>query len=148
MRGYRLHRELDDNGTFLITCPALPEVTTFAESGESGLRNARGAIEEALAARIAAGAEIPAGERPVTGIGWARLAALPALKVDLYEALRRAGVTRAELARRLDWNRNSVDRLFRLDHESRLEQIERAAAALGMVVRAELAQPELVREPA
>lgn len=148
MRGYRLHRELDDNGSFLITCPALPEVTTFGETDDDGLRNARGAIEEALAARIAAGAEIPAAERPKKGMGWARLAALPALKVDLYEALRRAGITRAEFARRLGWNRNSVDRLFQLDHESRLDQIEGAAAALGMVVRAELTQPELVREPA
>jgi antitoxin HicB len=148
MRGYRLSREADDNGSYLITCPALPEVTTFGETSEDSLRNARHAIEEALAARIAAGAEVPAGEEPTKGMGWARLAALPALKVDLYEALREAGITRAELARRLDWNRNSVDRLFQLDHESRLEQIEAAAAALGMVVRAELTQPEYVRAPA
>ncbi len=39
-------------------------------------------------------------------------------------------VTRAELVRRLGWNRESVDRLFRLDHGSRLEQVEAALVAL------------------
>ena len=38
------------------------------------------------------------------------------------------------LARQLSWNRESVDRLFRLDHRSRLEQIETAFAALGQRV--------------
>jgi antitoxin HicB len=45
--------------------------------------------------------------------------------------MRRAGVTRAELARRLRRDQESVDRLFRLDRASRLDQIEAAVAALG-----------------
>ncbi|HEY0439110.1 MAG TPA: hypothetical protein VGD36_03480 [Xanthobacteraceae bacterium] len=49
-------------------------------------------------------------------------------------ALRDAGITKAELARRLKWNRESVDRLFRLDHASRLDQIEAAFKALGRKV--------------
>jgi antitoxin HicB len=43
----------DDNGTFLVTCPALPEVTTFGVTGDECVRNAVAAIEEALAARTA-----------------------------------------------------------------------------------------------
>ncbi|HEX5865323.1 MAG TPA: hypothetical protein VF014_13885 [Casimicrobiaceae bacterium] len=49
----------------------------------------------------------------------------------MYRALRSAGLTRADLQRRLGWNRESVDRLFRLDHNSRLQQIEAAFRALG-----------------
>jgi antitoxin HicB len=56
---------------------------------------------------------------------------MTALKVALYHALRESKITRAELTRRLRWNRESVDRLFRLDHASRLDQIEAAFAALG-----------------
>jgi antitoxin HicB len=41
-------------------------------------------------------------------------------------AMRDAGVTRAELARRLGWHREQVDRLFRLDHASRIDRIEAA----------------------
>jgi antitoxin HicB len=39
-------------------------------------------------------------------------------------------MNRAELARRLDWHRESVDRLFRLDHASRVDQIEAAFKVL------------------
>jgi antitoxin HicB len=56
---------------------------------------------------------------------------MTALKVSLYWALGEAGITRAELMRRLSWKRESVDRLFRLDHASRLDQIEAAFRALG-----------------
>ena len=42
------------------------------------------------------------------------------LKVELYRLLTRENVTRAELMRRLNWKRESVDRLFRLNHATRL----------------------------
>jgi antitoxin HicB len=50
MIGYRIKLAPDDNGTVLVTCPALPEVTTFGEDEADALRRAVGAIEEALAA--------------------------------------------------------------------------------------------------
>jgi len=45
--------------------------------------------------------------------------------------LMRENVTRAELMRRLNWKRESVDRLFRLNHATRLEQFDAAFRALG-----------------
>jgi hypothetical protein len=42
-----------------------------------------------------------------------RLPALMVLKVELYRQLRKTGITRAELSRRLRWKRESVDRLLR-----------------------------------
>ena len=50
---YPLVIEPDDNETLLVTCPDLPEVTTFGENEEDALRRADDAIEEALAARMA-----------------------------------------------------------------------------------------------
>lgn len=44
----------DDNGTFLISCPSFPEVTTFAESADMIVRRANDAIEEAMFSREAA----------------------------------------------------------------------------------------------
>jgi antitoxin HicB len=52
MIAYHINVEPDDNGTFLITCPALPEVTTFAETEAEIAARALAAIKEALAARI------------------------------------------------------------------------------------------------
>jgi antitoxin HicB len=56
---YSVLIEPDDNGTFLVTCPDLPEVTSFGEDEEDSLRRAADAIEEALAARIAHRDDMP-----------------------------------------------------------------------------------------
>ena len=132
MLGYRIKLETDDNGTLLVTCPSLPEVTTFGDDQADATQHAVGAIEEAIASRMADGEDVPEGQQ--RGPRLVRLPALTVLKVELYRQLRETGMTRAELARRLDWKRESVDRLFRLDHASRLEQLEAAFAALGRSV--------------
>ncbi|MGA2312539.1 MAG: type II toxin-antitoxin system HicB family antitoxin [Xanthobacteraceae bacterium] len=132
MLGYRIKIEPDDNGTLLVACPALPEVTTFGDDEADAMRRAVGALEEAIAARMADGEDVPEGHQ--RGPRLVRLPALTVLKVELYRQLRAAGMTRAELARRLGWKRESVDRLFRLDHASRLQQLEAAFAALGQAV--------------
>ena len=129
MLPYEIDLTPDDNGTLLVTCPGLPLVLTFGTDPEDAVAHAADAIETALASMIDAGEEIP---RPSsTGGTPVRLPLMTTLKVELYWALREAGITRAELARRLGWKRESVDRLFRLDHNSRLQQIEAAFAALG-----------------
>lgn len=131
---YRIELTPDDNDTLLVTCPALPEVVTFGEDRADAVRHARDAIEEALASRMADGEGIPAGDCGTPGYAMVRPYLGTQLKAQLYTTLRTAGITRAELARRLGWHRESVDRLFRLDHASRLDQIEAAFAALGLVV--------------
>jgi antitoxin HicB len=131
----------DDNGTYLVTCPLLPEVTTFAESRVGVPAAALGAIEEALAARISYTEPVPVGhsylcEGPDKMA--VKLPLMTALKVQLYTTLRNSGITRAELSRRLGWHREQVDRLFRLDHASRLDQLEAAFAALDRELEVEV----------
>jgi antitoxin HicB len=129
MLAYPITLEPDDNGTLLVTCPLLPIVLTYGENEADARRHAVDAIETALASMIAEGEAIP--RPPRAQANGVRLPALTALKVELYWALQEAGMTRAELQRRLGWKRESVDRLFRLDHGSKLEQLEAAFAALG-----------------
>jgi antitoxin HicB len=138
MLRYRIELTRDDNGTMMVTVPSLPELVTFYEGTdgfETRMKNILGAIEEAIAARIADQREIPPSEE---GHDTVSLRLMASLKVALYQALRESGITRAELARRLEWNRESVDRLFRLDHNSKLEQIEAAMKALDMEVDVEV----------
>jgi antitoxin HicB len=125
---YRIELAKDDNDTIMVTCPVLPEVITFGDDEESARDRATHAIEEAIAARIDGGLDIPPGDAGAEGI---HVPVMTAIKVDLYRQLRRSGITRAELARRLGWHREQVDRLFRLQHASRLDQIEAAFRALG-----------------
>jgi antitoxin HicB len=126
---YHVELTPDDNGTILVSCPALPEVTTFGEGRDDAMQHAIGAIEEALAARIADSQDIPSGGKIEPLV---RLPMQTAIKVELYRQTRKLGVTRAELTRRLGWrSRESVDRLFRLDHRSRLDHLEAAYRALN-----------------
>jgi len=132
MLTYRIELTPDDNATFLVTCPKLPMVATFGETEEDARAHAVDAIETVLASMIDDGEDIPRPDfEPDSGV---RLPLLTALKVELYWALRESKRTRADLARALGWQRESVDRLFRLDHRSRLEQIEAAFAALGFFI--------------
>jgi antitoxin HicB len=129
MLRYKIEITPDDNGTVFVTCPKLPIVVTFGGDEEDARHHAVDAIETALASMIDDGEDVPSPDKD--GV---QLPLLTELKVNLYWALRDAGMTRAELGRRLGWNRESVDRLFRLDHRSRLEQLEAALAALGREV--------------
>ena len=135
------HLEPDDNGTFFATCPSLPEVKTYGESRDDALAHLSDAIEEALGARMAHNEELP---EAMTAETWdqksplAKISTLATIKYMLYWALRQAGISRAELARRLHWHREQVDRLFRIDHATRLDQFDAAFAALGREMSIEL----------
>lgn len=134
---YPIELSPDDNGTVLVTCSAFPEVTTFGEDKEDALRRARDSIEEALAAQIAAKQDIPTSPARIAARHYK--VSLPwqtELKVMLYHGLRKAKLTRADLVRRLGWPREQVDRLFRLDHASRLDQLEAAFKAVGIRIEA------------
>ncbi len=127
----------DDNGTLMVTCPLLPEVTSFGEDHDDALAHGRDAVEEAIAARMARWEDIswPKREDMAPACKEHRAVALSmmaSLKASLYAACKASGVSRAELARRLNWHREQVDRLFRLDHESKVDQIEAAFAALNL----------------
>ena len=57
------------------------------------------------------------------------------LKTGLYLSIRQLGISRAELQRRMDVkNRETVDRLFRLDHNSRLASMVDAFNAIGVPI--------------
>ncbi len=49
----------DDEGTYMVDCPDLPEVVTFGETRKDAIHYAKGAIEEIICARFALGEDIP-----------------------------------------------------------------------------------------
>ena len=141
MSWYELCLEKDDNATFLVTAPAFPEVTTFGEF-KGGipecLKNGRNAIQEAIAARINACEELPPHADSDNFKYCVQMPLLTRIKVSLYMYCKAQEVSRAELARRLGWHREQVDRLFRLDHNSRVDQLEAAFKALEIDLNVEI----------
>jgi antitoxin HicB len=59
------------------------------------------------------------------------LPVMVSVKTALYIAFRESGMTKAELARKLDIPRANVDRLFDFRHQSRMDQMEAAFRAVG-----------------
>jgi antitoxin HicB len=143
-RWYRVALDMDTNDSFLVTAPQFPEVTTFGRDQKEALSNGRRAIEEAIAARIAEGDDIPHPLERTSGKGWfVEIPVLVYLKAALYMICRDKGISRAEIARRMHVHREQVDRLFRLDHNSRLDQIENAFRAIDVPLRVDVPMPKV-----
>ena len=117
-----------DGDTYLVTCPDLPEVTTFGDDAEDARERARDAIDEALAYRIAHQEPIP---EPSDGDVRVTLSTQTALKVRVYQEMRGRGVSKTDLARRLHWHRPQIDRLLDLNHGTRLDAFDAAFSELG-----------------
>lgn len=131
-----------DGDTWLVTAPQFEEVVTFGSTQEEACHNGRNAIEEAIAARIADGEDIPVPLKDTPGVGrFVEVPGMVFLKSALYMILREQGKTRADLMRLLDCKREHVDRLFRLDHNSRLDSLEDAFKALGKPLKFDMPFP-------
>ncbi|HEV2687811.1 MAG TPA: type II toxin-antitoxin system HicB family antitoxin [Bryobacteraceae bacterium] len=116
---------------FVITFPDIPEAISEGNSAEEAMEYAIDALQTVLSEYINRRREIPRSRRR-HGKN-VRLVCLPALaeaKIGLYRIMRAKGVRKADLARRLGWQKSQVDRLLDLKHSSRLDQIETALNAL------------------
>lgn len=125
---YSIRLAKDDNGTYLATCPVLPELTTFGASIGDALAHARDAVEEAIAARMADRQPIP---QPSTGPHVVELPTQTVAKMMLYQLMRNRRVSKVQLARSLRWHRPQVDRLLNIRHATRMDTLEAAFRALG-----------------
>jgi antitoxin HicB len=125
----------DENSTFLITSSDFPELTSFGETIEDSLERARGALLEAIEARIHDREPIPP---PSAGKHLVPLPAQAAIKILLYQALESEGIRKSELARRMSIPRQEVDRMLDLNHGTALPKMELAFAVLGRQLRVEV----------
>jgi antitoxin HicB len=135
---YPVAMTLDEaDGGFVVTFPDLPEAVTQGDTEEEALTAAADCIEEAIAARIDDGLEIPTPSE-ISG----QSVPLPlemALKASLYLALQETGVSKSDLARRLDVNEKEARRMLDPHHHTRLGTLERALRALGKKVELRVA---------
>jgi antitoxin HicB len=131
MLRYPVILKRDTNATILVTFPDVPEAFTYGDDAEEALMRAVDALETALSMYVDDRRDIP---KPSPVTPRAKSVSLPALseaKLALYQTMRAARVSKAELARRLNCHLPQVDRLLDLMHSSRLDQLEAAFRALG-----------------
>jgi antitoxin HicB len=127
---YPVILERDDNDTILVSLPDFPEAHTYGRTETAALRHAEDALATVIDAYIKDRRSIPLPSA-IVARHRVRMPALVEAKVRLYDAMQRAHVNKSQLARRLKWHLPQVDRLLKMTHGSKLEQLEAAFGALG-----------------
>lgn len=134
---YPVRLEAAAEGGFTVTFPDVPGAITEGENRDEALSRAVDALETIIAAHIRDGKEIPRPGRKGRG-GTVRPSSLSCMKMAVYQAMRDQGVGKADLARRLGWHLPQVDRILDLRHASRIDPVEAALRALGLMARVEV----------
>lgn len=127
---YPVQLDREEDGGYVVTLPDIGYGATQGDTLEEALLQAEDMLEEAVLGMIAHNEEVPAPS-PASGRPVVRLPALTAAKLEVYRAMRQAGVDAAQLAERLGWPPKKVVHILDGYHAVRLEQLEAALAALG-----------------
>jgi antitoxin HicB len=135
---YPVVLEPQEDGGFLVTFPDVPEAITQGDDREEALMYAIDALETALSFYVESRRPLPKASRPKRGQEVVHPSALESAKLAIYAEMVAQGVKKSELARRLGWHLPQVDRLLKLKHASRMEQLELAARCLGKEIRLEV----------
>ena len=121
----------DKVGVFVITFRDLPEAITQGNGEKDALWQAADCLEEAIAGRIADGREIPRAARAARGERMIPVPAAMAAKAALYLAMREAGITNVQLARKLGCDEKEVRRMLDPRHPTKLPRIKEALDVFG-----------------
>jgi len=131
MLRYRIQLTRDDNDTFLVDVPDVPEAHTFGETQEEAKTHAVDAILTIFDAYIKDKRDIPAPSPIRRGQISIEIPPLDVAKIGLYNAMRDAGIGKYQLAKTLGWHLPQLDRVLRLRYRSRFDQVQQALEAVG-----------------
>ncbi len=109
----------------------IPEALTQGDGEADALWQAADCLEEAIAAYITEGRDIPMPSKPRKNDRLIPLSPVMAAKAALYQVMRDAGLTKVALARRLGCNEKDVRRMLDPKHPTKIPALSNALAALG-----------------
>jgi len=129
---YQALFEPAEEGGFVVTFPDFDFGVTQGDTEEEALDMAADSLALIIESYMEQNKQLPV-PKPRRGRKYRpiRLPAIQSMKAQLYRQFLAAGIRKVELARRLGIPKTVVDRLFDLQHQSRLDQIEAAFRALG-----------------
>jgi antitoxin HicB len=119
---------------FVVTFPDWGWGATQGETEMEALHKAEDALEEMIATTLTDGGELPSVPPSATLAPDERLVtvgAQMAAKAALYQTLKATGLSRAELARRLDLDEKEVRRMLDPRHPTKLARLEAGLRVLG-----------------
>jgi antitoxin HicB len=124
--------EEDPDGGFLVTFADVPEAITAGDTLEESMDNAREALGLALRGILQDDRDLPRPEAR-DGVPVA-VAADEAAKLAVVQAFRKAGISKAELARRLGKTETEARRILDPDHGTKIGLLQEALRALGQEI--------------
>jgi len=128
---YPVMLKSSDEGGYVVTCRDLPQLITQGEDRQDALEQAMDAMDEVFAAYMIEGIEFPEPSKARRG---EHLVAPPAetmAKAALYIAMRQAGISKTQLAKRLGVDEKEIRRLLDPHYGSKLPRIAQAISLLG-----------------
>jgi antitoxin HicB len=120
-----------EEGGFVVTCRDLPQLITQGDTEQGALEQATDAMDEVFATYMVEGMEFPESSKAKRR---EHLVAPPAetmAKAALFVAMRQAGISKLQLARRLGVDEKEVRRLLDPHYGSKLPRIAQAINMLG-----------------
>lgn len=121
----------DANGTFIVSVEGIPGAFTACRSVEEARDMALDASLTMLAAMMEDGDDIPEPPAVEQGRSFIEIPPMQEVKLAIYRAMRRQGVSQVRLARLLGTDPKSIRRLLDLFHVSRWDHLEMALGQLG-----------------
>ena len=122
------HHEADH---YWSSCPDIPEAHSAGDSLEELLSNAVDGLTLALTIYVDQGRAIPHASKPGPDQHVIALPVQTVAKIALWNAMQEQGMRVADLARKMGVSHPVANRLVDFDHNSKIEQVESALAALG-----------------
>lgn len=124
--------EDDPHGGFIVTFADVPEAITAGDTREEAMDNAREALGLALRGILQDDRDLP---RPEASDGVpVAVAADEAAKLAVVQAFREAGISKAELARRLGKTETEARRILDPDHGTKIGLLQDALRVLGQEI--------------
>ena len=118
-------------GVIVVTFPDVPEAISEGDNEADAREMGSDALGVALLGLLSTGRPLPVPSPPRRGQVSLSVDAAVAAKIAVIEAFGEAGITQAELARRLGKDAREVRRILDPDHSTKVPALAAALAALG-----------------
>jgi antitoxin HicB len=137
---YRFRVRQLENGDWMAQSVDVPEALTCAAERSALPALASDALLVALSGYMERKAPVPQPGPISARFLSVHLPVLATVKLSLYEAMRSKRISQNELGRRLGWDARQVRRALDLDHHSRMDLLEQALRAVGLLLKVELSR--------
>ncbi|WP_143516048.1 hypothetical protein [Pseudomonas sp. B10(2017)] len=134
MYNYAIRFEQDGSAPGVaVFCRDLPELNSYGDDREHALREAADGIESALSIYVDQRRPVPQASAPEPGEQVVYLSSITIAKIALWNEMIARGMRKADLCRLLGVSQTQGDRLVDFTHQSKIDQVENALEAMGMV---------------